>query len=128
MSPLINTFKIHHIEILSLLDKAQKIGPHSDEGKKLLFKGKNLIISHLGREDKELYPKMNKYEKTKIISDRFSTEMKDLSKIALDLFNRVESGDDGLETAKLLGKVIANLKIRIRNEEKYLYPEYEKLV
>jgi len=127
MSALIDTLLKQHIEIMDILDKAQKTGITTQDGKDLLVRGKGLIVSHLQKEDAELYPKLLEFEETKDIGNKFSDDMKGLVPLALKLFQKVESGDTGIETAKLLGKVAANLKMRIQKEESALYPAYNKV-
>lgn len=127
MSKLIETLKKHHVEIISILEGAKEKGLSSQEGKDSLIKGKRLILAHLGLEDAELYPKLAKHEDTKRIGQFFSEDMKGLAASALELFERIEKGNTDIETAKLLGKVTVNLKLRIQKEERDLYPAYEKV-
>ena len=122
---LIDKLKLQHIQILNLLDEARALGVSSEEGKKKLYQGKKLILEHLKLEDEQLYPQLMRMELTKNLARMFSDEMRNLSSIVIDFFDRYEKGnEDEIELAMLLGKVTANLKLRISKEETMLYKQF----
>ena len=125
MGQLIDKLKLQHVQILNLLEEARLIGISTDEGKKKLHQGKQLILEHLKLEDEQLYPKLKQMESTRNLAQMFSDEMKNLASLVQEFFNKYEKGSSSdLELAMLLGKVTANLKLRISKEETLLYKQY----
>ena len=56
MSLLTNNLKSDHEKIIGMLREVTKLGICSIAGQQKLIQAKLLLLSHLEREDKELYP------------------------------------------------------------------------
>jgi hemerythrin-like domain-containing protein len=122
---IVATLKNEHQEIFKLLEKSQSLGM-SDEGRKYLKQARNLVVGHLAREDRHLYPQMLDRDQTKELATTFASEMKDISQEALSLFDALERGDSGMDFARKLGGTIAHLRQRMNREEIRLYPAFEQ--
>lgn len=126
---LVDTLKKEHAAIQALFIEVQSLGISSQEGRDKLIQGKQLLLSHLRKEDSGLYPMLEKLEETKAISNSFQTEMTAISKVVLEFFAKYEEGvDTRKEFATDFGKLIGALKSRIRKEESILYPAFEKYI
>ena len=119
---LINQLKSEHEAILTLLKDAQTLGLTTAEGGAKLKKAKHIIISHLEKEERDLYPRLKQNER---LASHFRDEMSELSKVVIKFFSDWEAGMDGMELAKQTGGIVGALRARILREETQLYPAYE---
>ncbi len=98
----------------------------------MLMAAKGALLAHLAKEDKELYPTLNKVAETdaqlKSTLDFYAKDMDEISKSALAFFDKYSAGGSGLEFAKDLGSLFGNLASRVRKEESTLYLKYNELV
>lgn len=149
MDNLIDKLREQHWDIISLcfvLEKFCKsgVGDSSDIEKWMednqrivsnLKKFKTILVSHLGLEDKSLYPVLfkSKDKKTRSKAEKYADEMKLISKRTISFFETYEHLKvDELsqnENFKLdLNTVITIIRRRIAVEEAELYPLYPKTV
>lgn len=56
MSKLTDELRAEHAEIFELLLKAKVLGIHTEHGQESLLSARNRLLSHLEKEDRELYP------------------------------------------------------------------------
>ena len=132
MSKLINNLKNEHQEILNIFEELLKIGMFSDKGIELLMSSKTKLLSHIEKEDRELYPVLYDRAKTDLLLkstlDSFGAEMKDVTKIVLDFYDKYS-----LESTKKssfimdVSKIVISLRNRILREEIVIYKAYEEL-
>lgn len=122
---IVATLKNEHQEIFKLLEKTQALGM-SDEGRKYLKQARNLVASHLAREDRNLYPQMQAHAQTKDLAMSFASEMEGISKETLSFFDALERGESGMDFARKMGGTIAHLRQRMNREEIRLYPAFEQ--
>ena len=97
---------------------------------------KNDLLSHLNKEDNKIYIELLKVAKEKKIElieitvNTFSTAMKGVAKRALKLFDKYSTTEGtSMPTAELhkdFQGIQEDILKRINNEEKVLYPMYEK--
>lgn len=132
MAVLIEDLKKEHAEIVDVLKEVKTLGIGSKEGKAKLLLAKDGLLSHLKKEDEQLYPVLKKEaEKNpelKRTLDIFAQEMEKISGVVLSFFGKYSgSAPSGLEFAKDLGAIFTGLETRIRREENILYREYEKI-
>ncbi|MEK6905713.1 MAG: hemerythrin domain-containing protein [Nanoarchaeota archaeon] len=148
MDNLIDTLRQQHWEIFSsceALDKFCKRGVSTGDNIEKYFGEKNNVIFHLKRfktlllthlklEDAKLYPILLKAKEKKIkkTAERYSDEMKLISKRTLSFFetyNHLKVDDlSQNESFKLdLNTVITIIKKRVEIEESELYPLYSKI-
>jgi iron-sulfur cluster repair protein YtfE (RIC family) len=129
---LIEDLKKEHADVAGLLKEVKRLGIGSREGKAKLLLAKDGLLSHLKKEDEQLYPVLKreaeKNPELKRTLDIFAQEMEKISGVVLSFFEKYSSATtSGLEFAKDLGGVFAGLETRIRREENILYKEYEKI-
>lgn len=131
MQRLITELKSEHNQIVAFLNKVNMLGFFSAEGQTLLLDSKNLLLSHLRREDLEFYPLLEEAALNnpalRRTLDVFAKEMEPISKAALDFFEKYSSGGSGLEFARDFGRLFSILQMRIGREERILYAEFLKL-
>ncbi len=133
MTALIEKFKQDHKMLIDTLTSVKQLGIAKKEGQENLMAAKTAFISHLGQEDRELYPALEKAAendaglKRKI--ETFANDMDEISKGVMDFFKKYAAGcDDNMAFSKDFGKLFATIQTRVRKEETILYPEYDKLV
>lgn len=128
MSNTINDLKNDHVAFVNFLESIKSLGP--EEQKKLLTL-KKAFLDHLKKEDQYFYPALKKAAeldpalKSKL--NMFADEMDKISAEVLAFFDRFEKGGTALEFAKDWGRLVFQLKTRMRREEDILHPEFQKL-
>lgn len=131
MSALIDELKSDHVLITETLQKVQKLGISSAEGQAVLIAAKEGLLSHLGKEDAQLYPVLQKHaeqdENLKQELVIFARDMDKISAAALDFFDKYADGGAGLDFARDYGSLVATLSSRIRKEESVLYHRYNEI-
>ena len=131
MSKLIDEFKKEHLLISDTLNKVKNYGIVTKEAQDKLLEVKNELLSHLKKEDEQLYPFLrNKAESDanlKNTLDIFANNMNEISKAAMIFFEKYAKGGSGIEFARDVGKLYATLKERISKEESIIYAKYEEL-
>ena len=131
MSALINEFKKDHTKILDTLKEIKELGVLSEEGQAKLISAKESLLEHLKKEDERLYPFLIKEAehnvKLKEILDVFAMDMENVSRVAMDFFDKYS--EDVIDSAVTdeFEQLFAAFRNRIRHEEDILYEEYEKL-
>ena len=132
MSQLIQAFKQEHLHISDLLLKVRELGVQSQEGKDLVLSAKKMLLAHLNKEDRFLYPVL------RAAAEQDDNLKKELTDYALDMdkttadvmtfFMLYESGENTAENFKTdCDKIITALTKRITKEETVLYKAYEKI-
>jgi len=132
MNAFIKELKKDHEQLLEILLEAQNMGLGTDAGRNKLMETKQLLVGHLEKEDRKLYPEMKKLAASNAydmkVIDGFVNEMKGLTKDIVSFIGKVGGTDKSIEFAKELGKIISVVRMRIRKEEIQLYPLYERLL
>jgi len=104
--------------------EAREAGITSDTGRQKIKKARGLIVAHLQKEDRELYPKLKTVTTMGI---DYQKEMVTLSQDVIAFFDAWETGElTGFELAKRTGSIVGNLRARITREETQLYPKYSE--
>lgn len=127
MSDLVNTLKNEHRAIHGLLEETRRAGITAAEGRTRLRKAKALLLSHLEKEDRQLYPVLVNSGDAALPAT-LADDMRSISRQVVAFFDKYESGGDDFQFAVDFGKVLGLLKDRIRQEEASLYRHYERLV
>jgi len=131
MADLIAELKGEHAAIATLLRdiKAQGIG--SAQTQRKLQLARHGFLGHLRKEEERLYPVLRqaaaRNEKLQHMLDVFAGEMAQLSKAAVDFFDRYAMGGDGGAFAREFSRIAGTLAARIDNEETLLYVAYQKV-
>ncbi len=131
MSFLIRQLKHDHTLITTTLEEVKNLGIGTKQGQEKLLFAKDRLLSHLQKEDQQLYPALETRAKQdpslKRNLEMYSKDMTGISKTALDFFEKYTFGGSGLEFAKDFGRLSASLSMRIYKEETYLYKTYETI-
>ncbi|MFN8544142.1 MAG: hemerythrin domain-containing protein [Candidatus Binatia bacterium] len=131
MSRLVDELKREHQALVAILDDIRSVGIGTKEGLAKLNAAKSSFLAHLRKEDEQLYPPLRTAATTQAalhkVLDQFAKDMDDVSKAALEFFEKYAQGGNGLEFARDFGKLFAALGARIRREETKLYQEFENL-
>ncbi len=131
MSALIEGFKREHSGIIEALREVEVHGILTKEGQAKLMSVKETLLGHLKEEDEKFYPilrkKAEQNKKLKEELDVFAKDLESVSKVVSGFFDRY---DKGVLSAGLLTDfetLFMVLRNRMRNEENFLYGEYEKI-
>ena len=121
MSLLTEQLKNQHLEIINLLEECKSCSHDKEKVINKMRSAKTLLLAHLSKEDKELYPVLDKAAESnpelKNYLNVFASEMKTISSFVINFF------DKNLETINPellddLAKVSFYLKNRIGKEER----------
>ena len=128
---LIQKLKKEHKLITSVLENVNNLGIGTKECRAALLNAKQLLISHLQKEDEDLYPKLEIASKNSEHIRRtlktFAADMDKISEMALAFFNKYADGGNGVEFSRDYGRLYSMLSLRIRKEESVLYELYDSL-
>ena len=131
MSPLIEELRREHSEILAILSEVEGLGILSKEGQSKTMSVKTILLEHLKKEDVEFYPVLYKVvehnNNLKNTLDLFEMDMENVSRVALEFFDKYSRGVLGKELQEEFESLIVALRNRIKNEEDILYLEHEKI-
>ena len=133
---MILEFKKDHQDIIKVLMKIKTSDLTSKESLNSLIEIKDMLIKHLEKEDKHLYPLLLQSSNINVFETarEFQDEMEMVLPSVVDFFEKYTSKDTkrGLvaseakeeEFKKDLDLFIKTLFARIGKEEKFLYPLY----
>lgn len=131
MSLLINDLKKQHSEIFAELKEANDLGIITKDGQYKLLSTKADLLAHLKKEDEHLYPVLRKEAETnkhlESTLDSFSSEMENISRSALEFFEKYSDGVIDSKYVEAFETLYAALSARMKNEESVLFAEYEKI-
>lgn len=120
-----------HQALFALLDEVRELGIGSDEGRQKLMGAKKLLLAHLSKEDRHLYPKLaqaaREDSQLETLYSGFASEMDEISRFAVEFFEHPWSDSERMEFARQFGRLYVILRQRMNREESHLYPEFEKL-
>ncbi len=131
MASLIDELRQEHLQILERLRAVQQLGIGTPEATQMLMAARAELLAHLEKEDARLYPALRRSaewdEALRQKLDTFAKDMEGVSKAALEFFDACAAGGKGTKFAEDFGRLLAALGSRIRREEAFLYPEYDRL-
>ncbi len=131
MSKLVDELKKEHSVIAETLNNAKNLGITSEEGQKTLLAAKSGLLAHLKKEDEQLYSVLKNASESdanlKVTLNTFAKDMDEISKVALEFFDKYSTGGSGLEFAKDFGELFAIISKRIRREESIIFQKYDEL-
>lgn len=131
MSDLIEELITEHKAILALLNEVKSLGILSKSGQQKFLSARDLLISHMNKEDEQYYPALIKAAENnknlKIMLDYFITDMEVVSTRAMHLFNKYAQGEYGSDFAGDLKLLYITLKDRIHTEEETLFKKFSPL-
>lgn len=130
MSKLIQEFRLAHVEISDAFCQIAQLGIGSVAGQQKLLQAKTTLLSHLEREDQELYPAlMVEAESDPQLKEKleaFVEDMASVSKRALAFFDKYTGRESDGDFKKDFNELYRLLTKRIYREEGSLYPEYDR--
>ncbi len=128
MSNLIEELKNEHKNILDVLDQVKKLGISSSSGREKLLSARDLLMAHMMKEDERYYPKLRRAaannEGLRVMLDYFIRDMENVSKKAMQLFDKYSQGGNEAEFAGEMKLLYVMLKDRISTEEKNLFTKF----
>lgn len=133
MARLIDELKRDHVTIEGMLARVKDTSITNKEAHRILIAAQATLLSHLKKEDAQLYPVLNKAAQDdpalKRTVDFYSKDMEEISSNAISFFQKYSSDDAviDLEFAKALGRLFATISRRLRSEENTLYKAYDKV-
>ena len=120
---LIDELKLEHDVLLKCLNDVEKSGLDSEIGHNGVLALRRKILSHLLKEDEELYPILReKYiGKTEVqeLTNRISFEMKKLAVAFLEFVHKYSGEHEAVNIKGEFESITKNLKERINEEEKF---------
>ncbi len=132
MSVLIEELKKDHSEIVDTLNEVKELGILSKEGQSKLMSAKECLLTHIKKEDEQLYPVLRKEagnnKQLESALDLCAIDMENVSRIALEFFDKCSRrAFSDTELQREFENLFIALDKRIRNEYDILYDEYEMM-
>ncbi len=131
MSRLIEELKEEHQLITAALTKMRSLYINSKEGREALMSLESTLLSHIQKEDEQLYPVLRKEaekdEYLKRTLDLFARDMEEISKKIRDFLKNYTEGRLGQDSAKVIGRFFAMISNRIRQEECVIYEKFDNV-
>ncbi len=128
MTSLVEDLISEHKMILAILNEVKSLGISSKSGHQKFLSARDLLISHIDKEDKQYYPALRRAaennKELKITLDYFVKDMEVVSARALHLFNKYAQGGDESDFAGDLKLLYITLKDRIHTEENTLFKKF----
>ncbi len=132
MSVLIEELKREHSEIVAILNEVKGLDILSKEGQAKLLPAKECLLTHIKKEDEQLYPVLRKEadnnKQLESALDLCAIDMENVSRIVLEFFDKYSRrAFSDTELQREFENLFTALDKRIRNEEDILYDEYEMM-
>lgn len=129
---LIDELRSEHEQISLMLLQAKSEGVGTQEGRDLMMSAKKLLLGHLNKEDRYLYPVLRaaaeKDEGLKNTLAAYAQDMENISSDVMLFFSMYESGSNTMENFQTdCNNIIKELSKRITKEEAVLYKQYQNL-
>lgn len=142
MSKLVEELKSDHVTLKQALKQAADFRVPALDRVALLSQAKMALLSHLDKENTELYPKLRVVAQNDpalhCTMETFAKDMEDIARQALEFFDKYR--DPALVGEQLknnvhysiqfgadLERLVILLGLRIGREERILYPEYDRV-
>jgi iron-sulfur cluster repair protein YtfE (RIC family) len=131
MTGLMEELKNEHVLLLGILDEVKALGISSPAGRKRLLSAKDLLLSHITKEDERFYPALKKAAENNAELRRtleyFAADMETVTKKAEKFFQKYAHGGSETEFGGDLKILYVTLKDRIRVEEEIIFAKHEQL-
>jgi iron-sulfur cluster repair protein YtfE (RIC family) len=128
MSDLIEELKNEHRIILAVLSEVKALGITSIKGQQKLLSARDLLVSHMHKEDEQYYPAFRTAAENnhdlKIMLDYFVQDMEVVSNKAMHVFNKYAQGGDETDFTGDVKILYMTLKDRIHTEEEVLFKKF----
>ena len=127
---LIEELKLDHAELSDLFRKIVHLGITCEEGRKALHDAKATLLTHLKKEDDELYPILREMAKDnqnlKLKLKSFANDLGNVSRTISAFFEKYADSEHETDFKTDFQKIYLVLSRRINIEEIELFPEYDK--
>ena len=131
MSALIKKLKEEHASILTTLEELRQLKTDTQNRQYKFLAAKDLLISHIEREDAEFYPPLlMAAEKDKYLKQTLTMFAADMSAISRSVFSFYEQYDmlkSDPDFSIIFEDLLILLSTRVEREERILFPKYEDL-
>ncbi len=132
MSALIDELKKDHSEIIDVLNEVKELDILSKEGQTRLMSVKARLLTHLQKEDEQLYPVLRKEaennKQLELILELLAMDMENVTRVVREFFDKHFRGEiPDTELQKEFETLSVALDKMIRNENDILYDEYEMM-
>jgi hypothetical protein len=143
MSKLVEQLKSDHVALKRALKQAADYRLPAIDRVAILNQAKTALLSHLEKENRELYPELRAVAETdpslRSTLETFAKDMEDVATQALEFFGKYHdaalvaeqfknSVRYSIEFGGDLERLVILLGLRIGREERTLYPEYDRVV
>lgn len=122
MSILADMIKEEHVTLLRYIERIRLSDIRSGFDRELFFAMKVLLLEHLKKEDKYLYPALEALKGGGLIAKSYAEEMKQLSQRAMALIGKIEKSNFDPSLAGEFGQFVGALKARVVKEDESLLP------
>ena len=131
MADIVKQLKSEHAHIVNAFKEIRDMGSLSKAALIRLLKARDLLISHIEREDKELYPALRKVAeqdpKVKATLDKLEREMVIVSRVVSQFFNTCKKEGHSLALEGSVPLLCTTVLNRIEKEERLLLPLYARV-
>jgi len=114
--------------MLDILDQVRLMGISSATGQEKFLSIRDLLISHMKKEDEHYYPALmreaEQNDALKLTLDYFARDMEAVSRKAMQLFDKYAQGGAETEFSGDVKLLYMLLRDRIRIEEDTLFKKY----
>ncbi len=128
MSNLIDELKNEHRMLLDILDQVRVLGISSTSGQEKFLSIRDLLISHMKKEDEQYYPALKRAaennEALRVTLDYFARDMEVVSRRIMQVFDKYSRGGAEAEFSGDVKLLYMILRDRIRIEEDTLFRKY----
>ena len=128
MSSLLDELRNEHRIMLDLLDQVRQLGISSRTGQERFLSIRVLLLAHMKKEDETFYPALKRAaeqnETLRLALDYFAKDMENVSRRALQVFDKYTRGGSETEFTGDLKLLYMTLKDRIHIEEETLFTKY----
>jgi len=128
MSNLIDELKNEHRIMLDVLDQVKQLGISSVTGQEKFLSIRDLLISHMKKEDERYYPALQREaennEALRVTLDYFAKDMEVVSRRAMQLFDKYARGGAETEFSSDVKLLYMLLRDRIQIEEDTLFKKH----
>ena len=119
---LVSNFKKDHELIVKLIADAMEAGLGSDVCRRKLLGARSLLVNHIEREDRFLYPHLER--ESSEMARQFARDMQQISERVVRFVSKYEQGALDRAFASEAGRLIGALTARINQEENFLYQRF----
>ena len=132
MSDLITGLIQDHNNLKKLLSEVYSYIVSEEKKIEFVQKLKAIVVAHIEKEDKELYPFLNKEAETdenlKMKLDSFAKDWEAISEFATNYFGKYSEGKFNPQFTTDTAKLLSTLRQRMIKEEVSLFSEYTKRI